>query len=200
MSLQTFNLTELAQFSVEKQFAPDASKDFVQLYAGRDNVHEALKYILSRITISLHLSMFGFADQELADMVFDIAHNPQIATFITLDSSQAAGVHESKILASEAAKDPQAYNAHIIIGQSATHQINHTKGFVADGIVGATGSTNWSASGEGIFVPGGSGAAGGANFKAQNNTQAFFTGARELSHYSAQLALEHVAAQRKAKT
>jgi phosphatidylserine/phosphatidylglycerophosphate/cardiolipin synthase-like enzyme len=32
-------------------------------------------------------------------------------------------------------------------GQSATHQISHTKGFVADGKVAGEGSANWSDSG-----------------------------------------------------
>lgn len=53
-----------------------------------------------------------------------------------------------------------AYNTHFAIGQSYTHQISHTKGFVADGRVAAEGSTNWSTAGEGTFVvngqPGGS--------------------------------------------
>jgi hypothetical protein len=39
-----------------------------------------------------------------------------------------------------------------VVGQSATHQINNTKSFVANGKVAGEGSTNWSTSGEGTLV------------------------------------------------
>jgi len=83
---------------------------------------------------------------------------------ITLDSSQAKGVHEKALLAADQKYNLAAYNTHFVIGESATHQISHTKGFVADGRVAAEGSTNWSTSGEGTFVvngkPGGAGYVG----------------------------------------
>ena len=85
---------------------------------------------------------------------------------ITLDKSQSGGQHEKTILSSDAAKDPAAYRSHFAIGQSATHQISHTKGGCLDGRVGFEGSTNWSASGEGTFVT--KGTPGSAGYKAQN--------------------------------
>ena len=80
----------------------------------------------------------------------------------------------------------------VTIGQSATHQISHTKGFVADGKVGAEGSTNWSSSGEGTFVV--AGKAGGTGYKAQNNTQSVFTDPDTVSRFSSELVREHLAA------
>jgi hypothetical protein len=77
----------------------------------------------------------------------------------------------------------------IAIGQSATHQISHTKGFVADGKVAGEGSTNWSASGEGEFVV--TGKAGGPRYKAQNNTQSIITDPDTISRFSADLIAEH---------
>ena len=84
----------------------------------------------------------------------------------------------------------------IVIGQSATHQISHTKGFVADGRVAGEGSTNWSDAGEGTFIV--KGAPGGPGFKAQNNTQSIITDPDTISRFSAQLVAEHLIAQRQA--
>jgi len=194
VSLQNFTLADLAPYALEKQYAPNASKDFHLFYVGRDDVHEALKHILSRVTVSLYLNMFGYDDDELNDLVMGIINNPNIACLITLDKSQSGGVHEKRLLASDAANAPLAFSTHIVTGQSSTHQISHTKGFVADGLVGAEGSTNWSTSGEGTFVV--KGKPGGVGFKAQNNTQSFFTCPDAVSRFQAELIAEHVAAQR----
>lgn len=194
MSLQSFSLPDLDQYLYEGQASPRASADFRLLYVGRDNVHEALKHVLSRVTVSLYLNMFGFDDEELNAILMKIVHNPAITCLITLDKSQAGGVHEKRLLDSDAAQDPDGFRTHFVVGQSATHQISHTKGFVADGLVGAEGSTNWSTSGEGTFVV--KGQPGGVGFKAQNNTQSFFTCPDAVSRFQAELIAEHVAAQR----
>jgi len=201
-SLQTFNLLDLQQYTQEKSYATTASKDFHLFYVGRDDVHDILKHVLSRVSVSLYLNMFGYDDDELNDILMAKAEDPRITMLITLDKSQAGGVHEKKLLDSDVAKDPTAYNTHFVVGQSATNQISHTKGFVADGKVGGEGSTNWSASGEGTFVPlGGTGTfvvnpkPGGAGYKAQNNTQSIFTDPDTISRFTAELIAEHMTAQ-----
>lgn len=191
-SLQSFNLLDLQQYTQEKTYATNASKDFHLFYVGRDDVHDILKHVLSRVTVSLYLNMFGFDDDELNDILMAKALDPSITMLITLDKSQAGGVHEKKLLGSDLAKNPTAYNTHFVTGQSATHQISHTKGFVADGKVGGEGSTNWSASGEGTFVI--TGKAGGPGYKAQNNTQSVFTDPDTISRFTAELIAEHMAA------
>jgi hypothetical protein len=191
-SLQTFDLTDLQQYTREKTYATSASKDFHLFYVGRDDVHDILKHILSRASISLHLNMFGFDDDELNDILMAKAKDPHIMMMITLDKSQAGGVHEKKLLDSDIANDPTAFNTYFVIGQSATHQISHTKGFVADGKVGGEGSTNWSASGEGTFVV--KGQPGGKGYKAQNNTQSIFTDPDTISRFQSELIAEHMAA------
>jgi hypothetical protein len=191
-SLQTFDLTDLQQYTREKSYATSASKDFHLFYVGRDDVHDILKHILSRVSISLHLNMFGFDDDELNDILMAKAKDPHIMMMITLDKSQAGGVHEKKLLDSDIANDPTAFNTYFVIGQSATHQISHTKGFVADGKVGGEGSTNWSASGEGTFVV--KGQPGGKGYKAQNNTQSIFTDPDTISRFQSELIAEHMAA------
>jgi hypothetical protein len=47
-TLQSFTLDDLAQFTLEQRYSDNASKDFHLFYVGRDDVHELLKYILSR--------------------------------------------------------------------------------------------------------------------------------------------------------
>jgi hypothetical protein len=195
-TLQTFDLADLAQYTKESTYSPNASKDFHLFYVGRDDVHEILKHVLSRVTVSLYLNMFGYDDDELNEIIMGIVHDPSITCLITLDKSQAGGVHEKRLLDSDAAQDPIAFNTHFVIGQSATHQISHTKGFVADGKVGAEGSTNWSTSGEGTFVV--KGQAGGVGYKAQNNTQSVFTCPDAVARFQAELLAEHVAAQKSA--
>lgn len=197
MSLQSFALDDLIPFTREKQASPRASSDFRLMFAGRDDIHGALKHVLSRVTVSLYLGMFGYDDGELNDIIMGIIHDPAITCLITLDKSQAGGVHEKRLLESDAAKDPIGFNTHFAIGQSATHQISHTKGFVADGLVGAEGSTNWSISGEGAFVM--PDQAGGKGYKAQNNTQSFFTCPDAVTRFQAQLLAEHAIAQAQAK-
>ncbi len=192
-SLQTFDLLDLQQYTQEKTYATAASKDFHLFYVGRDDVHDILKHVLSRVSVSLYLNMFGFDDDELNSILMAKALDPQITMLITLDQSQAGGVHEKSLLDSDIAKDPAAYHTHFVVGQSATHQISHTKGFVADGRVGGEGSTNWSASGEGTFVV--TGKAGGPGYKAQNNTQSIFTDMDTISRFTAELIAEHMAAQ-----
>jgi hypothetical protein len=196
-TLQAFDLVDLAQYTAEGTYSPTASKDFHLFYVGRDDVHDILKHVLSRVSVSLYLNMFGYDDDELNDILMAHAHDPSITMLITLDRSQAGGVHESKLLDSDAAKDPIGYNTHFVTGQSATHQISHTKGFVADGKVGGEGSTNWSDSGEGTFVV--TGKAGGPGYKAQNNTQTIFTDPDAIQRFQAELIAEHVVAQSQAK-
>ncbi len=126
------------------------------------------------------------------------ALDPNITMLITLDSSQAGGVHEKALLDADKTNNLAAFNTHFVVGSSATNQISHTKGFVADGKVGAEGSTNWSSSGEGTFIV--VGKAGGPGYKAQNNTQTVFTDSDTLSRFTAELIAEHLAAQKNSHT
>lgn len=197
-TLQSFSLEDLAPYTKEQVFASNASKDFRLFYVGRDDVHDILKHVLSRVSVSLYLNMFGFDDNELNDIIMQKAVDPNVTMLITLDKSQAGGVHEKKIIALDQKENLETFNTHFVIGQSATHQISHTKGFVADGIVGAEGSTNWSTSGEGTFVV--QGQAGGTGYKAQNNTQSIFIDPFNIARFTAELINEHTIAQKQMVT
>lgn len=188
-NLQTFALADLAPFKAEGVYAPDQSPNHALFYVGRDNVHGVLAYLFSRVTRTVDMNMFGYDDDELNTLLMGLAENPKVSVQVTLDKSQAGGVHEKQILDSDVAKDPAAFNSSFAIGQSATHQITHTKGGVLDNVVGWEGSTNLSKSGEGYFVH--ADKAGGAGFVAQNNTLLVFTDGGTLNSFREELRMEH---------
>lgn len=188
-TLNDFSLADLAQFKREGSFPQTDSKDFRVFYVGRDDVHGILKYLLARCSRALKLNQFGYDDEELDEIIQHLVRNEHVFVQGTLDRSQAGGVHEKRILA---AWDPAMRNS-FAIGQSATHQISHTKGGVIDGLVAYEGSTNWSASGEGTIV-----AADGSDVgrRSQNNTLTVYVNPIELSVFSSELDEEHAVALR----
>lgn len=114
-------------------------------YSPVDQVHAALVELVASAQRSLAIAMYGFDDQDLADIIKAKLQDPTVVVQLTLDSSQAAGVHEREILTEE------AYPASsIAIGRSEKSQIMHLKEVVVDGLDVVTGSTNWSHSGEAL--------------------------------------------------
>ncbi len=189
-TLQTFQLDDLAQYTREGAFGPTASPDFRVFYVGRDDVHGVLVHLFTRVRLSVKMNMFGYDDDQLNQILTDLAEDPSVMVQVTLDKSQATGAHEKQILQSDVATDSAGFAADFAIGQSDTHQISHTKGGVLDGIVAFEGSTNWSSSGEGTGIslaqakqhPG---------YKAQNNTLSVYNNAYEIARFSARLDYEH---------
>ena len=192
-NLEKFTLLDLEPYTYEKSYSSNASKDFHLFYVGRDDVHNILKYVLSRVTVSLYLNMYSYDDPELNDILMAKVLDPKVTMLITLDKSQAGSKTEATLIAADKAKNLSAFNTDFVIGNSSTGQISHTKGFVADGRVAAEGSTNWSISGEGEFVI--TGKPGGPGYKAQNNTQSVITDPDTISRFTAELIREHMAAQ-----
>lgn len=113
------------------------------LYSPVDQVHAALVALVSSATVSLDIAMYGFDDLELANAIEVALQDPAIAVSLTLDSSQAGGATERRILEHE-----EYPNSDIAIGRSEKGAIIHLKEFVIDGAIRASGSTNWSAGGE----------------------------------------------------
>lgn len=191
-TLQNFTLANLATFTKEGAYSSNASNDFHLFFVGRDDVHDILAYVLSRARVSLYLNMFGYDDDALNKIIMKKVMDPSVTVVITLDKSQSGGTHEKTLLNADRQQALAEFNTHFTIGQSLTHQISHTKGFVADGKVGAEGSTSWSSSGEGTFVV--KGEPGGSGYKAQNNTQTIFIDTDSINRFQTELIAEHLAA------
>lgn len=185
-SLQTFTLDDLAQFATEGVFSPGDSPDSRLFLVGRDDVHGVLMHLYERVSLSIESTMFGFDDDDLNTMIWSKVEDPNVVTEFVLDKSQSGGVHEKKLVASDVAADPVKFAADFVITTSDSSQIVHTKGGILDGVVGYEGSTNWSASGEGIGI-GLHGAANATGFKAQENTLMVFTNPVQMAKLAARI-------------
>jgi phosphatidylserine/phosphatidylglycerophosphate/cardiolipin synthase-like enzyme len=117
--------------------------NFRSLYAPVDEVKPALAYLLAAAQHSLIVCMFGFDDDDLADIIKQKLSDPAVFVQLTLDKTQAAGAHEKLLL------EKMNYPASsIAIGHSEHGRIIHTKMVVIDGLFVVGGSTNWSVQAE----------------------------------------------------
>jgi phosphatidylserine/phosphatidylglycerophosphate/cardiolipin synthase-like enzyme len=114
-------------------------------YSPEDYVPQVLQTVISSVSKSIVVAMFGFDDATLAAMLEAALKNPAIYVQITLDKSQSAGAHERDLLSSYA-NDMKGNS--IAIGNSEKGAIMHRKMVIVDGLWRISGSTNWSTSGE----------------------------------------------------
>jgi phosphatidylserine/phosphatidylglycerophosphate/cardiolipin synthase-like enzyme len=139
-------LDALDQFS-SRVLPPGYASNIRTFYSPIDRVHDALAVTLSSCEHSLVVGMYGDDDDQLDEIIRSLVIDPDIFVQLTLDSSQAGGVHERAILA-KWSKD--AANSTIAIGRSEKGAIMHLKMAVVDGRFTISGSTNWSTSGESL--------------------------------------------------
>lgn len=190
-------LQELAQFTPEGRLMPGYGDHYL-FFVGRDDVHSILMKLIGDEKLEIDFNMYGFADSDINDLIIAKIQDPSIVVQGTLDKSQAGGTSEKKLLALDEAKDASGFANSIAIGESATHQISHTKGAVLVGQgIWFEGSTNWSAGGEGNGIslqikPGA--LKQPAGFKAQNNTLLVSCNPVQLGRFKVQLHAEHLIA------
>lgn len=126
-------------------FPDDYPGTWRTFYASVDDVHGVLMAVIKSARTSLACAIYGFDDDEIADAIEEKLNDEHVQVTLTLDSSQAGGVHERKILARE------DYPSSIVaVGRSEHGAIVHLKEAVVDGLIVITGSTNWSRSGESL--------------------------------------------------
>ena len=126
-------------------FPPGYPANLRTLYSPVDDIHQALLDLIRSATQSLVAAVYGFDDEEVADALREKLESEHVFVQLTLDSSQAGGVHERKLLARE---DYPA--ASIAVGRSEKGAIQHLKLLIIDGMDLITGSTNWSTAGESL--------------------------------------------------
>jgi hypothetical protein len=183
-------LAPLGQYTPEGALTPGYGQHYLFM-VGRDDVHGILHHLISRETLSFKLNMFGYDDDQLNADIMALFTNPSIHVQISLDRSQAGGVHERLILAADQLDAVDYANSFTIL-QSETHQISHTKGGVLAGLgIGFEGSTNWSTSGEGVGIDLRQDVKKPKSFKAQNNTLLLSTNAVFIARFTARLDAEH---------
>ena len=121
--------------------------DLRTFYSPEDGtgLHDLIVDLLNSAEHSIVLNMYGFDDDQADAALLGKMSDPRVFVQLSLDSSQASGVHEKALVAKF---PPGAVGNSVAIGQSTKHAISHLKVLIVDGLYVLTGSTNWSLSGE----------------------------------------------------
>lgn len=146
MSVSRFSWDALGQYKAEGRFLDGYPDDERTFFAPRDNIHGLLVALLGSAQHSIVVNMYGYDDEELNKIIQNKLTDERIYVQMSLDRSQAGGVHERQILARWA---NNSFGNSIAIGTSSVRNaISHLKIVIVDGVYTVKGSTNWSLSGE----------------------------------------------------
>jgi phosphatidylserine/phosphatidylglycerophosphate/cardiolipin synthase-like enzyme len=140
-----FAWDDLARYKAEGRFLDGYPPDLRTFWSPRDDVHGMLVSLLASAEHSIVLNMYGYDDAELDETIRAKLANDSIFIQMSLDKSQAGGVHERELLKNW---EHDAFGNSIAIGTSSRHAISHLKIVIVDGVYTVRGSTNWSLAGE----------------------------------------------------
>lgn len=140
-----FDWNDLGQYKAAGRFLDGYPSDVRTFYSPVDNVHPLLASLLASTQKSIVLNMYGYDDDELNDIIMSKLKDEHVYVQMSLDKSQAAGVHERQLLAKW---NNNLIGNSIAIGESTKGAISHMKIVIIDGVYTVRGSTNWSLAGE----------------------------------------------------
>ena len=101
--------------------------------------------VLGAAQHSVVILLYGYDDDEVQAVLESKLLDPEFFVQFTLDSSQAAGIHERTLLEKWHSDEP---GNSVAVGRSSRGAILHDKILVIDGLWVISGSTNLSTSGE----------------------------------------------------
>jgi phosphatidylserine/phosphatidylglycerophosphate/cardiolipin synthase-like enzyme len=140
-----FDWNELGGYKAAGRFLDGYPGDVRTFYSPVDDVHGVLSSLLASTQKSIVLNMYGYDDDELNDIIMSKLKDEHIYVQMSLDKSQAGGVHERQLLAKWS---HDLIGNSIAIGESTRGAISHMKIVIVDGVYTVRGSTNWSLAGE----------------------------------------------------
>lgn len=126
-------------------FPPGWNPNEYVFFSPRDTgVHDVILSMVRSANHSVLANHYGFDDDEISAALLEKVADPNIAFFLNLDATQAAGAHERALLA----QWEQHIGTSVAVGHSIRGAISHLKVTVIDGLYVVSGSTNLSLSGE----------------------------------------------------
>jgi phosphatidylserine/phosphatidylglycerophosphate/cardiolipin synthase-like enzyme len=140
-----FDWDQLGRYKAGGRFLDGYPSDVRTFYSPVDDVHGMLVSLLASAQQSLVINMYGYDDSDLNDIILAKVNDDHIFVQMSLDKSQARGVHEHEVLATW--NNAMIGNS-IAIGTSTKGALSHMKIAIIDGVYTVRGSTNWSLAGE----------------------------------------------------
>lgn len=140
-----FDWDDLGRYKAGGRFLDGYPSDIRTFYSPVDDVHDLLVSLLASTQKSIVLNMYGYDDAELNDVILAKLADEHIYVQMSLDKSQAAGIHERELLGKW---QHEVIGNSIAIGHSTKGAISHMKIVIIDGVYTVRGSTNWSLAGE----------------------------------------------------
>ena len=140
-----FNWDDLGRYKQSGRFLDGYPAGVRTFFSPVDDAHSLLASLLASTQKSIVLNMYGYDDDELDEIIRAKLVNEHIYVQMSLDKSQAGGVHERALLARW---QHDLIGNSIAIGKSTKGAISHMKIVIIDGVYTVRGSTNWSLAGE----------------------------------------------------